>query len=142
MATPSQTMDLGASKDHLHDCSQDPSTIVASVAHLKMATMLWHSHGAILPHVFPDIFIPVSAAFGIIFALFLWWRVSHIRVRSGQRQTGEDGRTFLLEEELTGEDSVGCRALPPVWRVLLQRSRPRRRGNPMQWQPSSNPNGI
>lgn len=84
-----------------------------------MATMLWHSHGATLPHLFPDIFIPVSAALGIIFALFLWWRVSHIRVRSGQRQTGEDGRTFLLEEELTGEDSVGCRALPPVWRVLL-----------------------
>ncbi|CAK0782826.1 Pyrophosphate-energized vacuolar membrane proton pump 1 [Coccomyxa viridis] len=71
-----------------------------------MATMLWQAHKAALPHLFPDIFIPVSAALGIIFALFLWWRVSTIRVRTGQRQTGEDGRTFLLEEELTGEDSI------------------------------------
>ena len=81
--------------------------------------MLWQAHKAALPHLFPDIFIPVSAALGIIFALFLWWRVSTIRVRTGQRQTGEDGRTFLLEEELTGEDSVGCTA----W--LLEIARPR-----------------
>ena len=27
-------------------------------------------------------------------------------MRTGQRRAGEDGRTFLLEEELTGEDSV------------------------------------
>lgn len=59
-----------------------------------------------LPELIPDIFIPVTAAVGIIFALFLWWRVSGIKVRTGQRSTGEDGRTFLLEEELTGEDSV------------------------------------
>ncbi|KAK9903954.1 hypothetical protein WJX75_001227 [Coccomyxa subellipsoidea] len=59
-----------------------------------------------LPELIPDIFIPVTAAVGIIFALFLWWRVSGIKVRTGQRSTGEDGRTFLLEEELTGEDSI------------------------------------
>ena len=46
-----------------------------------------------------------------------------IRVRTGQRQTGEDGRTFLLEEELTGEDSVGCIALLLIPRFRQQRSR-------------------
>jgi len=88
-----------------------------------MATMLAHAHGAQLPGLFSDIFIPVSAVCGIIFALFLWWRVSKIRVRTGQRQTGEDGRTFLLEEELTGEDSVGCIALLLIPRFRQQRSR-------------------
>ena len=67
--------------------------------------MLW-SQEVRLPEIVPDIFVPVTAAVGIIFALFLWWRVSAIKVRTGQRSTGEDGRTFLLEEELTGEDSV------------------------------------
>lgn len=91
------------------------------------ATMLWQSHGAYLPGLFSDIFIPASAVCGILFALFLWWRVSHIRVRTGQRQTGEDGRTFLLEEELTGEDSVGCMTFAYTARFREQRSRLRRR---------------
>ncbi len=67
--------------------------------------MLWSTE-VLLPEIFPDVFVPVASGLGIIFALFLWWRVSGVKVRSGQRPTGEDGRTFLLEEELTGEDSV------------------------------------
>lgn len=72
--------------------------------------MLWSSQ-VLLPDLFPDIFVPVASVLGVIFALFLWWRVSGVKVRSGQRTTGEDGRTFLLEEELTGEDSVSSSSL-------------------------------
>lgn len=60
----------------------------------------------IVPRLFVDLFIPISAVAGILFAVTLWYRVSTIKVRTGQRRAGEDGRTFLLEEELTGEDSV------------------------------------
>ena len=65
----------------------------------------------VLPHVhiptlFVDVFIPVATVLGIAFAIILWYRVSAVKVRSGEKRTGEDGRTFLLEEELTGEDSV------------------------------------
>ncbi len=86
----------------------------------KLTIMLWHQVVR-LPELFPDIFIPVTAAIGIIFALFLWWRVSAIKVRTGQRSTGEDGRTFLLEEELTGEDSV--RSGPCCANLTVGRSR-------------------
>jgi hypothetical protein len=74
--------------------------------------MLWSTE-TLLPDLFPDVFIPLSAGLGIIFALFLWWRVSFVKVRTGQRPTGEDGRTFLLEEELTGEESVSS------WRLWI-----------------------
>ena len=60
----------------------------------------------IVPRLFVDLFIPIAAVAGILFAVLLWYRVSTIKVRTGQRRAGEDGRTFLLEEELTGEDSV------------------------------------
>lgn len=60
----------------------------------------------IVPRLFVDLFIPISAVAGILFAVTLWYRVSTIKVRTSQRRSGEDGRTFLLEEELTGEDSV------------------------------------
>ena len=112
--------DRGCGTSDCSDVAEMPSYILLH----NLATMLWHTHthGALMPHLFPDIFIPASAVLGIIFALFLWYRVSLIRVRSGQRQTGEDGRTFLLEEELTGEDSVGCMAL-----VLKSRVRERSR---------------
>ena len=60
----------------------------------------------IVPRLFVDLFIPIAAVAGILFAVTLWYRVSLIKVRTGQRRSGEDGRTFLLEEELTGEDSV------------------------------------
>ena len=59
-----------------------------------------------IPTLFVDVFIPVATVLGCLFAIFLWYRVSAIKVRSGEKRTGEDGRTFLLEEELTGEDSV------------------------------------
>lgn len=69
----------------------------------------------IVPRLFVDLFIPISAVAGILFAVTLWYRVSTIKVRTGQRRAGEDGRTFLLEEELTGEDSV---RLLVAWTLL------------------------
>ena len=73
-------------------------------------TELLHESVTKIPKLSVDIFIPVCCVLGIIFALILWYRVSTVKVRSGEKRTGEDGRTFLLEEELTGEDSV---RLPP-----------------------------
>jgi len=35
--------------------------------------------------------------------------VSFIKVGAGTRTNGEEGRTFLLEEELAGEESVRAR---------------------------------
>ena len=62
----------------------------------------------VMPEIVPQLLIPVASIAGILFALFLWWRVSFIKVgaASGTRTNGEEGRTFLLEEELAGEESV------------------------------------
>lgn len=62
----------------------------------------------VLPEIVPQLLIPVASIAGILFALFTWWRVSFIKVgaASGTRTNGEEGRTFLLEEELAGEESV------------------------------------
>lgn len=50
--------------------------------------------------------IPVSALLGIVFALFLWHRVSQIKVRGGAAVRSENGREYLLEEEQRGESEV------------------------------------
>ena len=61
-----------------------------------------------MPEIVPQLLIPIASIAGILFALFTWWRVSFITVgaASGTRTNGEEGRTFLLEEELGGEESV------------------------------------
>ncbi|KAK9845522.1 hypothetical protein WJX81_008507 [Elliptochloris bilobata] len=59
-----------------------------------------------MPKIVPQVLIPVAAIAGILYAIFTWWRVSFIKVGSGTRTNGEEGRTFLLEEELAGEESV------------------------------------
>lgn len=56
-------------------------------------------------------FIIISSALaGVIFALFLWHRVSKIRVGGGGVRRAENGREYLLEEEQRGENEVskGC----------------------------------
>ena len=70
----------------------------------------------LLPEIVPQLLIPLSAIAGILFALFLWWRVSFIKVgtASGTRTNGEEGRTFLLEEELAGEESVSNLLIKPI----------------------------
>ena len=59
---------------------------------------------------FPDavatIGIPLAAIAGVIFALFLWKRVSEIRVGGGSALRSENGREYLLEEEQRGESEV------------------------------------
>ena len=47
-----------------------------------------------------------SAVVGVIFALFLWHRVSAIRVGGGGSLRAENGREYLLEEEQRGENEV------------------------------------
>ena len=61
-------------------------------------------------------FIPVSAVLGIAFALWLWQRVSAIKVRGGAGVRSETGREYLLEEEQRGESEVrggGGAGAPP-----------------------------
>lgn len=49
--------------------------------------------------------IPLSAILGVAFAIFLWYRVSQIRVGGGSGSSG-NGREYLLEEEQRGEAEV------------------------------------
>lgn len=50
--------------------------------------------------------IPISAVAGILFALWLWQRVSAIPVRGSAGIRSETGREYLLEEEQRGESEV------------------------------------
>jgi H+-translocating diphosphatase len=50
-----------------------------------------------------DVGIPLCAVTGIAFAIFLWYRVSQIKVRGLH---SENGREYLLEEEQRGESEV------------------------------------
>jgi inorganic pyrophosphatase len=63
-----------------------------------------------LSTIFPDwvatVGIPLSAVAGVIFAIWLWYRVSLIQVRGGTVSTSETGREYLLEEEQHGEGEV------------------------------------
>ena len=59
--------------------------------------------------IFPDsftYFIPASAVVSIIFAIWLWIRVSAVRVAPATHTRSENGREYLLEEEQRGEDEV------------------------------------
>ncbi len=63
--------------------------------------------------IFPDsiaYFIPASAVVSILFAVWLWIRVSAIRVAPATHTRSENGREYLLEEEQRGEDEVYLRA--------------------------------
>ena len=68
--------------------------------------------GALLASVhtiFPDsatYFIPSAAGLSIIFAVWLWARVSAVRVAPATHTRSENGREYLLEEEQRGEDEV------------------------------------
>ena len=57
-----------------------------------------------LPDGFVSALIPLAALFGIVFALFLWYRVSQISVRGFSSRNG--GREYLLEEEQGLESEV------------------------------------
>ena len=67
-----------------------------------------HVHDAVrLSPLFVNIFIPLSSTVAIIFAIFLWLRVSKIKVRpSDGPQRSENGREYLLEEESRSETEV------------------------------------
>lgn len=67
---------------------------------------LFNDHVRLSP-LFVNVFIPLSAAVGIAFAIFLWLRVARIKVRpSDGPQRSENGREYLLEEESRGEAEV------------------------------------
>jgi inorganic pyrophosphatase len=51
------------------------------------------------------VMIPLSAVLGIIFALWLWKRVSAVSMSSGGAFRG-GGREYLLEEEQRGDEEV------------------------------------
>ena len=53
--------------------------------------------------------IPLCAVAGILFGLFLWVRVSKIKVRGAGALRSENGREYLLAEEQRGEQEVGVR---------------------------------
>lgn len=50
--------------------------------------------------------VPVAALAGIIFAIWLWYRVSAIKVRGGSGVSSQNGREYLLEEEQRGESEI------------------------------------
>ena len=68
-----------------------------------------------LTDMFVNLFIPISSAAGILFAIWLWIRVSAVKVRpTDSTQRTENGREYLLEEESRGEAEVRthvCRAM-------------------------------
>ncbi len=66
-----------------------------------------HSVHTVFSSAVPTILIPVSALLSIAFGIWLWYRVSAIKVGNGQHGLRtENGREYLLEEEQRGEDEV------------------------------------
>ena len=64
-------------------------------------------------------FIPTAAVLSIVFAVWLWGRVSTVRVAPATHTRSENGREYLLEEEQRGEDEVHGSIYP-----ILDRSAP------------------
>ena len=46
--------------------------------------------------LFPNVLIPSSAAVGVLFAVFLWQRVSKISMSGGSTFRSQNGREYLL----------------------------------------------
>lgn len=66
-----------------------------------------HSVHTIFSSTVPTVLIPVSALLSIAFGIWLWYRVSAIKVGNGHHGLRtENGREYLLEEEQRGEDEV------------------------------------
>jgi len=65
------------------------------------------THTAFFSDAFVNGFIPVSAIVGIIFALWMWKRVSNVKVTTRDSvYRGDNGRDYLLEEEASNETEV------------------------------------
>lgn len=65
----------------------------------------------IIPPLVPEVLIPISGVIGILFALFLYTKVSAVRVGGGSAVIhSQNGREYLLEEEQRGEEEVVRRA--------------------------------
>ena len=77
---------------------------------MQAAAMLSKHHvldDVYLTDMFVNLYIPISAAVGILFAIWLWVRVSAVKVRpTDSTQRTENGREYLLEEESRGEAEV------------------------------------
>jgi inorganic pyrophosphatase len=75
-----------------------------------VASVLEKAHHYAMPALSPtfvNVFIPLSAALGLIFAIWLWVRVSAVKVTpSNAPVRGENGREYLLEEESQSELSI------------------------------------
>lgn len=66
-----------------------------------------HSVHTVFSSAVPTILIPASAVLSIAFGIWLWYRVSAIKVGNGHHGLRtENGREYLLEEEQRGEDEV------------------------------------
>ena len=83
---------------------------VLHCCNMELATML-SKHTVLddvyLTDMFVNLFIPISSAAGIVFAIWLWIRVSAVKVRpTDSTQRTENGREYLLEEESRGEAEV------------------------------------
>lgn len=75
------------------------------ISRIKMAHL--HSVHTIFSSTVPTVLIPVSALLSIAFGIWLWYRVSAIKVGNGHHGLRtENGREYLLEEEQRGEDEV------------------------------------
>ena len=73
---------------------------------IKMEAHL-HSVHTVFSSAVPTILIPASALVSIAFGIWLWYRVSAIKVGNGHHGLRtENGREYLLEEEQRGEDEV------------------------------------
>ncbi|KDD76475.1 Inorganic H+ pyrophosphatase [Helicosporidium sp. ATCC 50920] len=55
---------------------------------------------------YASVFTPVVSVVSILFALWLWHRVSQIKVRGGATMGTSNGREYLLEEEQRGETEI------------------------------------
>lgn len=65
---------------------------------------------AALSSTFVNVLIPLAALLGIGFALFLYLRVSRVKVGGAHGVRSENGREYLLEEEQRGEDEASSLA--------------------------------
>ncbi|GFR45263.1 hypothetical protein Agub_g6369 [Astrephomene gubernaculifera] len=64
-----------------------------------------------LPDALVASLIPAAAVIGILFAIFLWKRVSAVQMTGGRLISSQNGREYLLEEEQRGgEEEVVSRA--------------------------------
>ena len=98
-----QSSDVASDKNKNNNNNNYNSNEIQRVT-TNMVSLLRDPLVVSLPDWVVSILVPLSAISGIVFALWLWYRVSLVPVRGFSSRDG--GREYLLEEEQGAESEV------------------------------------